>query len=112
MRSAIGPEKTGYSAGTAVISNILPLGSNYAFIYALDMERETDSAPALIQVSLDTGKLIPCMFPELRLAITLFPISACRGKFYAQMVMLSILPPQRKAPPRFINCLPQANRYA
>ena len=24
MRSAIGPEKTGYSAGTAVISDILP----------------------------------------------------------------------------------------
>lgn len=37
----------------------LALGSNYAFIYALDIERETDSAPALIQVSLDTGKADP-----------------------------------------------------
>ena len=59
MRSAIGPEKTGYSRRNCGDIRHLALGSNYAFIYALDIERETDSAPALIQVSLDTGKADP-----------------------------------------------------
>ncbi|MFR2690547.1 MAG: alpha/beta hydrolase family protein [Enterocloster bolteae] len=34
----------------------LALGSNYAFIYGLNIESEPDAAPALMQVSLDTGK--------------------------------------------------------
>lgn len=90
----------------------LALGSNYAFIYGLNIESEPDAAPALMQVSWTPAKLSPCMFPGLRSAITLFPISADRGKFYVRMVMLSIFPPQRRVPPRFINCLPQVNRYA
>ncbi len=37
----------------------LALGSNYAFIYGLNIESEPDAAPALMQVSLDTGKAEP-----------------------------------------------------
>lgn len=90
----------------------LALGSNYAFIYGLNIESEPDAAPALMQVSLDTGKAEPLYVSGIAVGNYIVSDIADRGKFYVRMVMLSIFPPQRRVPPRFINCLPQVNRYA
>ena len=95
-----------------MISDILPWAAIMLLFYALDIERETDSAPALIQVSLDTGKADPLYVSGIAVGNYIVSDIGLQGKILCADGDALYFAATKEAPPRFINCLPQVNRYA